>query len=148
MNCRKCGAKRITRRSAGVFSCAHCGVQPGPMGLTRFGLKGVNIAMNNPLYEIENHMPDFRRSLADKVPEHLREGLARYILRGITPGSFLRAVLCNDLHGAIRHGDDDSIAGLRDIIMFLNNDCPTGCFGHPEKFSDWCRHGGFVGIEA
>lgn len=104
--------------------------------------------MNNPLYEIENHMPDFRRSLAGKVPEHLREGLARYILRGIPPGSFLRAVLCNDLYGAIRHGDDDSIAGLLDIIMFLSNDCPTGCFGHPEKFSDWCRQGGFVGIAA
>ena len=36
MNCRKCGAKQITRRSAGVFSCAHCGVQPGPFHLDRF----------------------------------------------------------------------------------------------------------------
>lgn len=38
MNCRKCGAKRITRRSAGVFSCLHCGVQPGPQRLDRGGL--------------------------------------------------------------------------------------------------------------
>jgi hypothetical protein len=38
MNCRKCGAKRITKRSAGVFSCRHCGVQPGPQMLERGGL--------------------------------------------------------------------------------------------------------------
>lgn len=37
MDCRKCGAKHITRRSAGVFSCKHCGVQPGPMQLDRAG---------------------------------------------------------------------------------------------------------------
>lgn len=37
MNCVKCGAKRITRRRAGVFSCRHCGVQSGPMKLDRAG---------------------------------------------------------------------------------------------------------------
>lgn len=37
MNCRKCGAKQITRRKAGVFVCAHCGIQPGPFNLDRFG---------------------------------------------------------------------------------------------------------------
>ena len=36
-NCRKCGAKGITKRSAGVFSCVHCGVQPGPQRLDRAG---------------------------------------------------------------------------------------------------------------
>lgn len=38
MNCRKCGAKRITRRCAGVFSCRHCGVQPDLNRLDRGGL--------------------------------------------------------------------------------------------------------------
>lgn len=37
MNCRKCGAKQVTRRAAGVFVCQHCGVQPGPLHLDRFG---------------------------------------------------------------------------------------------------------------
>lgn len=37
MNCRKCGAKQITRRSAGLFICRHCGIQPGPNFLDRFG---------------------------------------------------------------------------------------------------------------
>lgn len=38
MNCRKCGAKQITRRRAGVFSCHHCGVQPDLNRLDRGGL--------------------------------------------------------------------------------------------------------------
>lgn len=37
MQCRKCGAKHITRRRAGVFACQHCGVQPGPTLMDRFG---------------------------------------------------------------------------------------------------------------
>lgn len=37
MNCRKCGAKQVTRRKAGIFLCQHCGFQPGPFNLDRFG---------------------------------------------------------------------------------------------------------------
>lgn len=37
MQCRKCGAKKTTRRMAGIFSCAHCGVQPGPFHMDRSG---------------------------------------------------------------------------------------------------------------
>lgn len=36
-NCRKCGAKKITKRAAGVFFCQHCGMQPGELGMDRFG---------------------------------------------------------------------------------------------------------------
>ena len=46
-NCRKCGAKKITKRSAGVFFCQHCGMQPGELRMDRFGnvpaIKGVNL---------------------------------------------------------------------------------------------------------
>lgn len=36
-NCRKCGAKKITKREAGVFFCQHCGMQPGELGMDRMG---------------------------------------------------------------------------------------------------------------
>ena len=91
----------------------------------------------NPLYEIENDFPDFRKDLADKVPEHLRDGLARYVIHGIVPGSFLCAVLGNDLHGAIRYGDDDSLAGIKSIITFLWNSTPAACFGTAARVDEW-----------
>ena len=37
MQCRKCGAKDITRRRAGVFFCQHCGMQPGQAAMDRAG---------------------------------------------------------------------------------------------------------------
>ena len=37
MDCRKCGSKKLTRRSAGFFICQHCGVQPGPLRRDRSG---------------------------------------------------------------------------------------------------------------
>lgn len=91
----------------------------------------------NPLYEIENHFPDFRKDLADKVPEHLREGLARYVIHGIIPGSFLQAVISNDLHGAIHLGDDDSLAGIKSILSFLWNSTPSQCFGDRVRLMQW-----------
>lgn len=91
----------------------------------------------NPLYDIETHFPDFRKDLADKVPEHLREGLARYVIHGIHPGSFLCAVIDNNLHGAIRYGDDDSLAGIKAIITFLWNSTPAACFGSKDRRFEW-----------
>lgn len=91
----------------------------------------------NPLYEIENHFPDFRKDLADKVPEHLREGLARYVIRGILPGSFLQAVITNDLRMSIRCGDEDSIAGIGAVVTFLWNSTPAQCFGDRNKMNNW-----------
>lgn len=40
MHCRKCGAAKITKRRAGVFSCNHCGVQPGQFRMDRTGIPG------------------------------------------------------------------------------------------------------------
>ncbi len=43
------------------------------------------------------------------LPEHMQDGMRRYIENGIEGGSFMMAVLCNDLMGAIvvvdRKGD-------------------------------------------
>lgn len=42
MFCRKCGNKKTTKRSAGVFHCKHCGMQPGQSQMDRFGNKTVS----------------------------------------------------------------------------------------------------------
>ena len=31
------------------------------------------------------------------IPEHMRGGIERYVNHGIPPGSFLTAIICNDL---------------------------------------------------
>jgi len=72
-----------------------------------------------------------------RVPLHLHGGIVRYIAQNIEPGSFLRAVLENDLKGACARADEDSKAALWDIVGFLYNYAPMGCWGSPDKVSRW-----------
>jgi hypothetical protein len=59
------------------------------------------------------------------VPAHLHEGLALYAFERILPGSFLQAVLCNDLRQAVRRADPDSAAGLFRLVRFLDTVLPS-----------------------
>jgi hypothetical protein len=74
------------------------------------------------------------------------EGLALYITHGIEPGSFLSAVLTNDLMGALGRADDQNVRLLREYGMILYNDSPSGCYGSPERFAAWIKAGGLNGM--
>lgn len=71
------------------------------------------------------------------VPAHLRAGLARYLVDRIRPGSFLCAVLAGDFPDALSRGDEASIAGLGDIVLFLRRTAPPAAWGTPERLEDW-----------
>lgn len=81
-----------------------------------------------------------------KVPEHLREGLRRYVLDGGRVGQFLAAAIENNLLGAISHGDDQSLAGLKPLVKFLYNDAPSPCWGSRERREAWQAQGGLAGM--
>ena len=82
------------------------------------------------------------------LPEHMRDGMRLYIERGIAPGSFLRAVLSNDLMGAMGRADDVNLKALPAYGRFLYNEAPSLCFGSPEKVADWIKRGGMNAVEA
>ena len=60
-----------------------------------------------------------------------------YILKGFPPGSFLTAVLCNDLREAFACADDENAAAMRDWVRFFYNCAPAGCWGSPDRFQAW-----------
>ncbi len=60
-----------------------------------------------------------------------------YILRGVPVGSFLEAVISNDLREAMGRADEGSRANLFGLVRYLHNDCPGGCWGSPERYSEW-----------
>ena len=74
-----------------------------------------------------------------KVPEHLREGLLRYLRDGILPGDFLTACLANDLMGAVMFADVESFAALHSIVAFLYNRALALSWGSPEAMTKWCE---------
>lgn len=71
------------------------------------------------------------------VPEIQAGGLARYCLLGILPGQYLTAVLCNNLDGVVRFGDEQALAGLKQTYRFIYSHLPGGCSGSAEAVLDW-----------
>ena len=90
--------------------------------------------MSAPRTEEIARMIDGGRNL---VPPHMWGGIERYYLRGIAPGDFLYAVLCNDLMGAYGRADDINSANMRNWVMFLYNFTPSGSSGSPENVKAW-----------
>lgn len=71
------------------------------------------------------------------VPRYMRGGLARWIRYGIEPGSFLTAVICNDLRSACECADDTNRHLLFAYVQFLYCHAPSSCWGSPKRFEAW-----------
>jgi hypothetical protein len=95
-----------------------------------------------------NDLPPHIADRLRHLPEHMHGGISRYIARGIPPGSFLAAVLSNDLMGAFGKADDENREALYEWVRFIYNFVPAGCHGSPEKVSAWIQAGGLLGREA
>lgn len=71
------------------------------------------------------------------VPEGLHDGLLAYLFGGYLPGNFLCCVLENDLAGAVMRADHASLAGLKDLVGFINMEIPSPAHGSPERVRLW-----------
>jgi hypothetical protein len=78
-----------------------------------------------------------RPSNYSKLPMHMRTGVQLYLEQGIEPGSFLRAVLENDLAGAARRADEVNRKFLFEWAEFLHNELPANSWGSPEIVDRW-----------
>ena len=73
----------------------------------------------------------------DLIPEHMREGVRLYLEFGIEPGSFLRAVLENNLVEAVGRADTINRECMFDWANFLYNEMPGNSWGNREKVAAW-----------
>ena len=78
----------------------------------------------------------------ESLPEGLQGGMKRYVEQGIKPGSFMTAVLENDLFGALAQADEMNRDRLYDICKWLYNEAPSQCWGSKEKVEAWIAKGG------
>ena len=85
----------------------------------------------------------------NRVPVHMREAISNWIeTASVHPGmmgSFLYALLTNDLMGVYANGDESNIDGMREWVMFLYNNAPSECYGSREKIICWHERGGLQG---
>ena len=60
-----------------------------------------------------------------------------YAERRIPPGSFVEAVLCNNLIEALGRADDDNLRDIYEIVKYCYWKIPGNCWGSPQKVKAW-----------
>jgi hypothetical protein len=66
------------------------------------------------------------------IPEYMVDGVRGYLEHGWTPGSFLYAVLCNNLKESAAQADDTNKLCLFEWACFMYNEMPSDTQGSPE----------------
>jgi hypothetical protein len=76
------------------------------------------------------------------IPAHMREAILAYVERGRLMGDFLRAVVSNDLSGAVGRADAQNLPLLPVYVRWFYNRAPAGCHGSPDAVKAWIEEGG------
>jgi len=74
----------------------------------------------------------------------LREGMRAYVEEARPVGGFLKSVIANDLGGAVARADPVSFRQLKEIMLFVHNDIPSGCHGSYTVYETWIANCGIV----
>jgi hypothetical protein len=72
-----------------------------------------------------------------QIPDHAREAFYRYFRYGFAPGGFCSAVLANDLISAAAKADHWNRPYLADIVLWVQNNAPTGSWGSYDQLQGW-----------
>lgn len=77
----------------------------------------------------------------DTIPNRTIRAITHYVEEGLEPGSFVRAVLSNDLKEACGRADDHNRQALFEIVCYCYNEIPSNCWGSEEIVTTWLeRH--------
>lgn len=71
------------------------------------------------------------------IPPHTKYMIDAWIDEGQYPGSFLAAVLSNDLMEAFARADEMNTAYMRGIVFYLYNYAPRFCYGDAQAVERW-----------
>lgn len=74
--------------------------------------------------------------------------LDRYANERIPTGSFLRAVLENDLKEAFIRADEEATRDMKEIVMYCYWKIPFNCWGSKEAVAQWLECDEKVGGES
>ncbi len=69
--------------------------------------------------------------------QHTIGVIDRYVRGQCHPGTFMEAVLCNNLKEAFMWADENNRRYMFDIANYCYNSIPVECWGSKEKFEAW-----------
>ena len=79
------------------------------------------------------------------MPEDTKAQIDLYVSHGVPLGSFLHAVMCNDLMQAMAYADERNRACMHGICSYVYNEVPAMCHGSVERYDAWVAKGGANG---
>jgi hypothetical protein len=87
-----------------------------------------------------------RMGLTDfRFSAHLVESLEDYVRTGRPVGSFLEAVISNNLKDAVMFADARNICNLPAFASYMYNNMPAPSQGSRERYRAWVERGGLAG---
>jgi hypothetical protein len=91
--------------------------------------------------------PRGKYAVYDTLPQGLQNGMVMWIEHGVYPGSFLTAVLANNLTEAVFCADQFNYPRLREIVSWIHEHAPVLCYGDPDRMFLWAQRQGMEGKE-
>ena len=76
------------------------------------------------------------------APESTIQTIKDYVNHGLEPGSFVRAVLENNLAMAFAKADIYNERALKQIVTYVFNKIPHNSWGSPEAVENWLKRFG------
>ena len=71
------------------------------------------------------------------MKESTKNTIDRYVSDRIPTGSFVEAVLCNNLKEAIGQADTENLRDIKEIVQYCYWEIPGSCWGSPEAVKNW-----------
>ena len=71
------------------------------------------------------------------IPPLTKDAIDGYVAHRYVPGSFVFAVLSNDLKNAVSRADDENARVLIDIVRYCYWEIPGPCWGSKERVLAW-----------
>lgn len=72
-----------------------------------------------------------------ELPAHLQDSIEAYVNEGRPLGSFLAAVVNNNLREAFNRADEDSTKAMSAIVAYFYNRTPMACWGYDGAYEKW-----------
>ena len=74
-----------------------------------------------------------------RIPEAVKKGIDMFVNHGVRPGSFVTAVLENDLMRAWGQADLESRREMDSILRYVWYEIPSGSWGSPDRVEAWIQ---------
>lgn len=126
----------------GLFKCSTCGELFNDWPVF------ANLRRGQVFCDEHGFPPDHVDDLWDAIPEHLQDGLQRYMMEHVRPGDFLVAILASDLHDAVlRAADAVAFFGIRPVVHYLRACANPKCYGSRDIVDRWIAFPVMVRLE-